>query len=255
MPPLPTHSARLGFLATAALLSASADPAMAREEDRIILGVGAAVTPAYQGSDDYRVLPIPVIDVKEGPFFANLRNGIGIEAIDNDVITIGASAMFMPGYRKRDVPVGIDKLSDGIAARIFATVRAQGFVASVGTVKGVAGSTKGIVADASLSYPIQISSRFSLTPTIGATWADRKHNDRYFGVTAAESLASGLPQFQAGAGLKDASAALTAAYRLTDRVTISATGTVTTLLGDAKDSPIVVKQTQPAGFLTLSYRF
>jgi outer membrane protein len=111
-----------------------------------------------------------------------------------------------------------------------------------------------MTADVSLSYSIQVSSRFTLTPTIGTTWADRKYNDRYFSVTATESLASGLPQFTAGAGFKDVSGLLIASYRLTDRMTLSATGGVTSLIGTAKDSPFVEKKPQPSAILTLTYR-
>jgi outer membrane protein len=54
--------------------------------------------------------------------------------------------------------------------------------------------------------------------------------------------------------LKDVSSLLTASYRLTDRISLSATGGVTSLIGDMKDSPFVEKKTQPYGILTLTYR-
>jgi outer membrane protein len=228
--------------------------AYAQDEDHIVLGVGVAATPAYQGSDDLRVLPLPAIDIKEGWFFANLRNGIGVAPISTENFDIGASAVFVPGYRRKDVPAGIDRLKDGIGARLFTNIRAGGVVATLGATKIVSGGTKGLVADASISYPIAVSSRFTLTPTIGTTWADRKYNDGYFSITRRESLATGLPQYTAGAGFKDVSGLLTASYRLTGRITLSATGGVTSLIGDAKDSPFVEKKTAPSGILTLTYR-
>jgi outer membrane protein len=228
--------------------------AYAQDEDHIVLGVGVAATPAYQGSDDLRVLPLPAIDIKEGWFFANLRNGIGVAPISTENFDIGASLVFVPGYRRKDVPAGIDRLKDGIGARLFTNIRAGGVVATLGATKIVSGGTKGLVADASISYPIAVSSRFTLTPTIGTTWADRKYNDGYFSITRRESLATGLPQYTAGAGFKDVSGLLTASYRLTGRITLSATGGVTSLIGDAKDSPFVEKKTAPSGILTLTYR-
>jgi outer membrane protein len=228
--------------------------AQSQNQDHIVLGVGVAATPAYQGSDETRVIPIPAIDIREGWFFANLRNGVGVVPISTEHFEIGASAVFVQGYRGKDVPDGIDKLSDGVGARLFTNIRAGGFVATLGAVKIVSGGTKGMVADASISYPINISSRFMLTPTVGTTWADRKYNDRYFGVTPTESLASGLPEFGMGGGFKDVSGMLTASYRLTDRITLSATGGVTSMIGDAADSPLVEKKTQPSGIFTLTYR-
>lgn len=228
--------------------------AQSQNQDHIVLGVGVAVTPAYQGSDNTRIIPIPVIDIREGWFFANLRNGIGVIPITSEHFEIGASAVFVQGYRGKDMPVGIDKLSDGVGARLFTNIRAGGFVATLGAVKIVSGGTKGMVADANLSYPIPVSSHVMLTPTVGTTWANRKYNDRYFGVTQAESLASGLPQFGMGSGFKDVSGMLTATYRLNDRITFSATGGVTLMIGDTKDSPLVEKKTQSSGILTLTYR-
>jgi outer membrane protein len=118
----------------------------------------------------------------------------------------------------------------------------------------VAGGTGGIIADASLSYPIPLSQKFTLTPTIGATWANRKHNDRYFGITASEASASGFAPFKAGSGFKDMSGTFTATYRLTDRISLSATGGATTLLKQVKRSPLVERATQPFGIIALTYR-
>lgn len=225
-----------------------------QNSDHYIVGAGAAYAPAYLGADKYRVQPVPVVDVAWGPFFLNLRNGLGINVIDNDVLTVGVSVAPMQGYRREDAPEGIGKLSLGVGGRGFVSVKAAGFIATVGGTQGITGGTKGFVADASLTYPIAISSRFTLAPSIGATWANRKHNDRYFGVNEQQSLASGLPQFHAGSGFTDATAALSANYRLTDRISLGVTGAVTTLLGDVKDSPIVYHKTQPAGFLSITYR-
>jgi outer membrane protein len=228
--------------------------APAQSQDRVVLGAGVAVTPTYQGSDDYRVLPLPAIDIKKGWFFANLRNGIGIEPIDNGVISAGLSAVFVQGYRRRDVPTGISKLSDGLGARANINLRSSGLTGTLGVTKVISGGTGGIIADASVSYSILISSKFSLTPTVGATWADRDHNDRYFGVDNLEASASGLSPFSTGAGFKDISGTLTATYRLTDRIAFSATGGVTTLLNRVSESPLVHRATQPFGMVALTYR-
>jgi len=248
------HRARLYPLLAIFASAAWSTSASAEEEDHVVLGVGVAATPSYQGSDDLRILPFPAIDIKERWFFANLRNGIGVAPISTENFDIGASVVFVQGYRRKDVPAGIDRLKDGIGARLFTNVRAGGVVATLGATKIVSGGTKGLIADASVSYPIAVSSRLTLTPTIGATWADRKYNDGYFSITQGESLATGLPQYTAGAGLKDVSGLLTATYRLTHRIMISATGGVTSLIGDAKDSPFVEKKTAPSGILTLTYR-
>jgi outer membrane protein len=228
--------------------------AYARDEDHIVLGAGVAAVPAVEGSDDYRAIPLPAIDIKEGWLFANLPNGVGVAPIDTEHFTIGVSAVYMQGYRRRDVPRGVDKLSDGVGARAFANIKAGGFITTLGVVQGISGQTEGLVADVSISYPILTTSRFTVTPMAGTTWANAKYNDRYFGISATEAAASGLSRFSAGSGFKDVTGTLTASYRLTDRLTANVTGGVTSLLGDAQDSPLVDRKTQPIGFFSLTYR-
>ena len=221
--------------------------------DHIVVGLGAVYTPTYQGADRYRTLPIPVTDVVRGHFFANLQNGVGFDVIQGDAVTVGASVTYTPGYRRKDVPDGIGELSFGAGARMFASVRAGAAVLTLGGTKGFAWGTKGIVADVSLSYPLAISSRITLIPGIETSWADRKYNDRYFGVDAVQAQASGLPQFHAGQGFKDVSATITANARLTKRISLSLSGGSTRLLGRVQDSPIVVHRIRPTGILSISY--
>ncbi|MGF7149520.1 outer membrane protein [Sphingomonas zeicaulis] len=232
----------------------AADAPPRPSKDRVIIGIGAAITPTYQGSDEYRVLPLPAIDIVSGPFYANLRNGVGINVVDTDMLTIGGGVALMPGYRRRDVPDGVGRVSFGAGSRLFASLKAGGVVATVGGIKGFAGSTRGFIADASLSYPIPVSARTLIIPSVATTWADRRHNDRYFGIRPEEALASGLPQFRADSGFKDISAGLSVNYRLNARLNLTASGGITTLLGAVDDSPLVVRKTQPTGFLSLSYR-
>ena len=60
----------------------------------------------------------------------------------------------------------------------------------------------------------------------------------YFGINAANAASSGLDQFDADAGFKDASLELSATWRLSDRWSLTGLGVYKRLLGDASDSPI-----------------
>lgn len=253
---LAKKTVRLGTLLSMPVAGwATVAQAQEQSGNHVEIGAGMAVMPTYQGSGEYRVLPLPAVDIRQGWFFANLRDGVGIAPINTEHLTVGAGAVFVPGYRAKDVPEGIDKISDGVGARLFTTIRAGGLIATAGATQIVSGGAKGVVADGIVSYPVPVSDRFTMVPTIGTTWVNAKYGDRYFGVSVAESTASGLPQFGVGSGFKDVSGMLSASYRLTDRVTLNATGGVTALMGDFADSPIVEEKTQPFGFLAMSYRF
>lgn len=231
---------------------ASSNP-MPETTNRFVVGAGVAVVLTYQGAGEHRTLPMPVIDVVSGPFYINLRSGIGVNIIDTKGFALGGGVALMPGYRRQDVPTGIDRLGVGAGARLFASVSAGGLTATLGGTNGFVGNTKGFIADASLSYPITISSRLLIMPSIAATWADARHSDGYFGITADEAKASGLRPFTGRHGFKDFSAAWSVSYRLNDRFGLTATGGAVSLVGNVANSPLVTDKVQPFGFLSLNY--
>lgn len=209
-----------------------------------------AYLPVYQGADSYRTLPLPIFDVSKGRLFANLRNGIGVNVVDEAGITIGASLTSVSGYRSRDVPDGVEHLKFGAGGRMFLNADLGVATATVGATKAIVGGTGGVVVDASVARPILFGPQFAIIPSVGATWANRRHNDRYFGIDRSESLASGLREFSPDGGFKDISAGVVANYRLTETLNLSASANVTTLLSKVKDSPLVRRRTQPSMFLS-----
>lgn len=224
--------------------------------DHISIGVGVMYQPNYLGAKKYQIQPLPAIDIKLGHFFANFQNGIGFAPIDNEVITIGAGVvMATDNYSRKQVPNRFNKISMGAGARGFVTVRQFGLEASAGLTQIFAGGTKGTIADFTLSRPIMVNERLFLNPSIGTRWGNTKHNNRFYGVTEQQSIASGLQRFRPGSGLLDARAELGLQYRLTDRIGVGTIGGVATLLGDVKDSPIVRKKTAPYALGFISYSF
>lgn len=237
------------------MIAATSVSAQDQSSDRTVVGVAAIYAPARQGGDDYRLMPFPVIDLKYGRFFASSRKGVGMTVLDGPAVNVGAGVTYVPGYRRRDAPVGIGRLSGGAGARIAADVRAGAFVASLGGTKVLSGDVDGALIDASLAFPVRVTERLSLAPGVSATWADRKYNQAYFGVSPSQAVASGLPAYRPGGGIKDVSASVSANYRLSERTSLGASVGVSRLAGDAKDSPMVVDRTQPSAVLSVAYRF
>lgn len=241
--------------ATAILALATSASAQSQKQNRAVVGVVGLYAPAYQGADSHRLRPFPLIDLKYGCLFANPRQGIGADLVDGEAVDVGVAVTYVPGYRRRDAPAGIGRVSGGAGARISADLRAGMFAASLGATKVLSGDLDGVLIDANLAMPFRPSERLTVIPAVSATWADGRYNRSYFGISAAQAAASGLPAYRPGGGIKDASASLTANYRVNDRVSLGATGAVTTLTGDAKDSPIVFDATQPSAIVSVSYRF
>jgi outer membrane protein len=224
--------------------------------DHITIGVGGMYQPAYMGSRKYEFQPIAAVDIKRGNFFLNFEDGIGFTPIDNETVTVGASVVpVFDGYDAEDVPNRFNKIELGAGARGFVSVRQFGFEATAGVTQIFAVSTKGLIADFDLSRPIMVNERLFITPSIGTTWGNARHNNRFYGVNALQAEESGLRQFRPGAGFMEAEAELGLQYQLTDHIGFGVSGGVTTLLGNVKDSPIVRKKTAPFGMAFVAYTF
>lgn len=218
------------------------------------VGPGAGVIPTFQGSDKSRVIPLPLIDGRYGRFFIDTSEGIGIDILRDDKFRVGASLTYVPGYDKDDVPTGIEGIADTAGARVFGSARIDRFTFSLGATQSIGGA-KGLVADAALSYYLPVTPKFALIPSVGTTWADGKYMDNYFGISAGEATASGLPAFKAKSGFKDASLSVTGVYQLSDRWTLTGNVSANMLLGDALDTPLNEEKWNPTGFLGVAYRF
>ncbi|GGJ41317.1 MipA/OmpV family protein [Neoroseomonas lacus] len=230
---------------------------------QVRLGAGVAFGPAYPGSSTIRALPLPVVEIAyrpELPFldsvFLNGRDGFGAVVFRQGPISIGGSIGFAPG-RDQDVAARLHGMGDiEAAARASAFVRAdfgpfglslQSFTA-VGDQQGTT-----VVLGASLGQPI--APGLMMMGKVEATWADQDNMQEWFGVTAQQASRSRFAAYNAGAGFRSVSANLTAIYKITDTWSVSVSGGVSQLLGDAADSPITQRATQPFGLLGFTYRF
>ena len=241
--------------AAALLIIVWACPGLANAQDHIVIGAGASAMPAYEGADSYRVLPIPIVDASHGRFLLNNADGLGIKIIQSGPLMFGVSVTYVAGYRRRDAPAGVGRLSDAAGGRLFGAYQKNGFRLELGATKSLAGGTRGITSDATMSYTAKIGPRFSLASSVATTWANGKYNDRYFGIDGAQSQPSGLDTFSPGSGFKDVSAGLTAKYAMSPRWIVFANATARGVVGNDADSPIVQHRWQPLGSIGLGHAF
>lgn len=243
---------------TIALAQDSYGSNVAREatsDNHVTIGLGGAGLPEFQGSKDYYIQPIPVIDIKQGPFFLRLGDGIGVNVIDTPNFQAGVSVTPVRGYDADKVPEGIGKLGTSIGGRGFVSGTIGGVVASISATVPVSGDAKGMFVDAELSYPVQITDRLLVVPGLRATWADKKYLGRYFGVNAAQAAASGLPEYKPSSGFQDVGVTLAIKYRLTDHFSLVGSALMTRNLDRVMDSPFTERRWQPAGILGVAYTF
>lgn len=223
--------------------------------NHITLGIGGAALPEFQGSKDYFIQPIPVIDIKQGSFFLRLGDGIGVNVIDAPNFQAGFSVTPVRGYDADKVPAGIGKLGTSIGGRGFVSGTMGGVVGTLAVTAPFSGDAKGMFVEGEISYPLRVTDRLLIVPGLRATWADKKYLGRYFGVNAQQAVASGLPEYRPSSGFQDAGATLAIKYRLTDHISVVGSALMTRNFDRVMDSPFTERKWQPAGILGVAYTF
>ena len=236
---------------------------LAASQWQVGLGGGAAFGPAYPGSREFKVLPLPVVEIAYRPalplvdtVFLNGRDGLGVTAFRLGTISIGGSIGFAPG-RDQDVAVrlrGMGNIEAAARASLFVRADFGQFGLSLQSFTAF-GDQRGTTLVLGVSMRQPMGPRFVLIGRIEMTLADEDNMQQWFGVTARQASRSRFAAYKAGAGLRSASANLTGIYSITDRWSVSASVGVSQLLGDAADSPITERATQPFGLLGATYRF
>jgi outer membrane protein len=227
------------------------------------LGAGAAFGPSYPGSRTIRATPIPVVEVAYRPglplldtVFFNARDGLGVIALRQGPISIGGSVGYAAG-RDQDLAARLQGMGDiEGAARASLFVRAEfgRFELSLQSFHAM-GDQEGTVLTLGAAIRQPIAPGLLLVGRVEASWADADDMQQWFGVSAGQASRSRFAAYDAGAGLRQVSANLTGIYSITDHWSVTASVGVTELVGDAADSPITERVTQPYGLLGLTYRF
>lgn len=213
------------------------------------LGLGAELGPSYPGSGTDRVTPWIIIG-GTGSGTAGMGNvdqqGLGISP------SVGTKG-------KRDFTDGDELIGlDGIDGAVELGLRLSyglGPVTGYGSVRRGFGGHEGVTGNFGAKYRINVSDRVTLWTGAEAVYGNAEFNDTYFGVTAPESRASGLPPYEAGSGINEAALTLQARYALSENVSLLGEVRYGRLVGDAADSPVVQDETQSSVRLGVTRRF
>lgn len=253
-----------------AVLALLATPALAagqRQGNVLTLGGGVDVAPRYSGSDKSRVTAAQVVDyaMANGLFISTPR-GLGY---GNHVGNLDYSAALSYRAGRKDRDVSSDSIASG-----------SDYLRGMGDVKGSAVVVPGLgyrVTDwlnvqlqaevpvserdngeavhFGIASPLYTSPENSVTLALTGSWGSSKYMQTYYGVSAAQSAASGFARHDAGSGIYAYSLNLDWTHKLTSRWSLLAAAGVTQLTGEAGDSPIVQRKTSPVGSLKVTYSF
>lgn len=218
------------------------------------LGLGGLVRPAYEGADDYLFQPWPIVTLHYlrlpvlGEFGGGPETGF----------------LFSPSFRyvperdedDHDDLAGLDDVD--AAFELGATIGYRyGMFRGFATLRQGLGGHHGLVGELGADAIFEPTQKFtvSLGPRLG--FASDDYLDTYLGVSAAESIASGLPEYDPGGGFKSLGFEGEARYALTPKWSLVGEAGYDRLIGDAADSPIAEAGSvnQFNAGIGLTYRF
>lgn len=225
--------------------------------DWIAIGGGVLYSPSYDGSNDYTVSPVPLVEgqvkgigIKPRPaglalnFIPPSKDGINfslgpsVRLRSDRAVQIVDPVVEKAGKLKRSLEVGpsvgisipkllnpYDSLSFGIEARW-----------------DVLGASKGMVFAPSITYFTPVSRGIAVGLSLDAERGDDNFMNYYYSVSPAQAAASGLPQYHASAGFTEAGATLITGIDLDGNLAnggfaLLLVGGYSRMLGDAAASP------------------
>ena len=251
-------------------------PEEVANKDTITLGLGGAFVPDYEGSNDYRLLPVGAVRGKiHGIAFMSRGSYFYVDLMPSqDKFSFKAGPII--GARlnsRRNIKDEVVKLLPVLKRAFevggFAGVSYSGLTNPydsldfrLDVLHDVGDAHKSTVISPNIDFSTPLSMRTYASLTLGAEFVSNKFADYYYSITPAESLATGgqLPAFNAGGGMKNWKAGLLLNQSITGNllhgISIFSYGEYSRLVGDFKRSPIVAQRgsaSQWTGALGMAY--
>jgi outer membrane scaffolding protein for murein synthesis (MipA/OmpV family) len=247
--------------ATGTVGAQSSQPTAAGQKDwHYSLGAAVIAVPRGIGSSKTRYLAVPTFEVKyKDLFFFDPINGAGFQAELAPGLTGSASlGISLDSRRAKDDArfQGLGNIPEAFAPKLSLGYETGDFFLSAGaTFRLGSGNRRGATLDTDVGYNLLTTKSVLLSVGLTAKAMDSTYARNFLSVSAHQSLASGLPTFNARRGLQRAGGFVQSVYRISDDWTAFGRLEATQLQGDAGRSPLVVRKRQTTVLLTASRAF
>ena len=231
----------IGSAAELAITKAPAPPAY---DWTIIVGAEARVEHLFMGSNRDVVRPFPIVDVRSfgtPERFRGPLDGIDYALLDQGNLRVGPVAQLKPGRREGDSAAlkGLGNIPWAVEAGAFAEYWWVPWLRSRTEIRQGINGHQGIVSDVVVDAVIPLGPQLTLSGGPRISLASAGATRPYFGISAAQSAASGLPVFDPRGGVRWYGAGTQARYRWTAEWATHAFIEYERLAGDSANSPLV----------------
>lgn len=230
---------------------------------KLVIGATGMVAPDFEGASDMMFAVSPIVSLgKAGPEarFTSRDDNISLSLFDNGAVRAGVNGkiLFSRDAGDSDDLAGLDPVRWGAELGGFAEFYPTDWLRVRGEVRHGIRTHDGVVAElrADAFHDVTPAVRISGGPRM--TFASADYFDTYYGVTTAESVASGLSEYDPGGGLGSVGVGGAIDWKTTDQFTTSLFGEYQRLLGPAEESSLVRERGSANQFtlgVSASYRF
>lgn len=255
------------LFATSALAeSAAAGIHLLGDKTEITIGAGFGVMPRYVGSSETHVVPIPVIAVQRGIFFADVLRGAGAEYQTESGLYISGALGYDEGRKTRNTrwwrpgSKRLTGMGDVKGSTTFNLVAAQQLtpwlsVTAAGEFALDGQKNRGNQYRLGFYADLLDNDTNAVSLELNAHAGDRDYTRTYFGVTDAQSQTSRFSRFNAGSGIYGYSLTGSWTHSFDKHWSVITAVKVMQLTGDAGRSPLVQEKTAVTGLATVNYNF
>ena len=204
--------------------------------------VGPAYRPEYLGSEknelgifgDFR------IDYADR-FFLGLRDGLGMNMINQPQIKAGPRLVYRFGRDKEDSAVlsQLETIDNSVEIGFFMSYVWEQWEANFTIDKDISNAHDGMLAETGLAYSMEVSPQLTVRFGPSLTWGNQSYMRKFYGITAAQSAASGLTAYEPKSSFRDLTLGVSGDYKIDNEWSLAFEAKLIKLLEDAADSPLV----------------
>ncbi|HYI26245.1 MAG TPA: MipA/OmpV family protein [Bradyrhizobium sp.] len=210
----------------------------------VTVGIVGGVQPSFEGANGYVLSPNPIISVRRAGTparFTSVRDNASFALIDFGRFRAGPVGAFKAARKAGDHGElrGLNDVKLGVEIGGFAEYYAFDWLRVRSEVRRGFGGHEAVVADFSADVIVPLNERMTLAAGPRYTLNDRKAAAAYFSVSNIESLASGLPVYDAKGGSNSVGFGAQLRYLLTPKWELRGYVEYDKLLGSVADSPLV----------------
>jgi outer membrane scaffolding protein for murein synthesis (MipA/OmpV family) len=240
------------------------------KRDTVTLGVGAAVTPDYEGSDDYRIVPAAAVRGQvSGISFSTRGTYLYVDVIpksggklDFDAGPIAGLRLGTRRHIKDDVVELLPRRKRAFEVGGFAGISLHQLTNPYDTLAlrldvthDIGSAHKSTIFSPNVEFSTPLSRTTYASLSAGMEFVGNKFADYYYSISPADRLATGnqLPVFDADGGMKNWKVGLllnqSVSGDLLHGFSVFGLGQYSRLVGDFRRSPIVAQRGSPNQWL------